>query len=347
MVTVLLATLPNSIHLLQTQHREEVNDEISKNAIHYCKKQSRRLKRKRLKFDMIIILITFGLFTLVYNLYSSINKLNFKTKVSLFNSPYPTLTDYIIHLCYTFVLNSLLILWIYKPCRCCKYYCYRNKNKIKDETGTVYATPNLNNDNDNNNILENKNRTLTDTSSIETNDNNLIVLYLCCPFVNCNDNDETFEDFQQKLINEMNNDMNNEYEKQIIKNNKIKQKRRFIKKKKNKEILLNCKDETVTAMPRNSSTIELDCDVNDIINLVLYNFENLLLVSPNQIHTININDSFENICKSFGNVNRVRLLSKHFTNISKKGIKLCLFSNKIKCNELKIIFEKLNLLNRF
>ena len=95
---------------------------------------NRKLKRKKFKFDMILIAVLFGLLTVFYNLYASIKEIDFSQSVSIYASPYPTLTAYVIHLLFTLAMDSMLVLWIYKPSECCKYY--KRRKSLLQSSGT-------------------------------------------------------------------------------------------------------------------------------------------------------------------------------------------------------------------
>lgn len=142
----------------------------------------------------------------------------------------------------------------------------------------------------------------------------LMVIHLCCPCLNSAEND-AFPTYEQKLI----------------------------KKKKVNENKLFVVNETITKMPISKTKNELEQ-----IKVIVYNFENLFLSSPNMANTAEFiafnmqkHGSFDHLCEVFGGQTRVRLLAKHFDFVCAKSIQLICFSNCLSCKSMQSILTAL------
>eukprot|EP01083_Nonionella_stella_P057680 151319_1 len=302
----------------------------SRTTLHHYAKQSRKLKRKKCKFDLIIVVVMLGLIINIIDFYSSVSNIDFNVQISLYKSPYPTLNAYLSHLVFTLAFDGVLVLWIYKPSRCCKKHRATKPNK-EDSKHYIPASKSAK--------IESS-KPLEIESASTTTEHNLIVLYLCCPCLDCEDNNAWVQQFEQRLLDPG-----------AQQNPFVERRKNAIKPTTEMENTDNKETTPPTPMtPMTNANSELDIDNKlDVIQLALYNFENLLFLAPNMIFSMNVNDvfDFEYLCELFGGVHRVRGLGKHFTFVSQKNIKLCIMSNVLPRKDIKSILTTLHLVQKF
>merc|ERR1712039_320944 len=90
------------------------------------------------------------------------------------------------------------------------------------------------------------------------------------------------------------------------------------------------------------------------IEVIVYNFENLFLASPNMAETaeyiasnMHKRGSFDRLCEIFGGRKRVFLLIKHFGFVHGKNVRMMCFSQYLQCKSMQNILDALKVSQYF
>eukprot|EP01083_Nonionella_stella_P037365 101847_1 len=302
-IPALIACVGIIIAMLEIRHRVS---QIMVNKKQTTAKRFDKLRRKKWKLDLIITAVMIGIITIALDVYNAVTMIMALPvlHIPLYASPYPTLKEYLMHVVFTLSVDTVLILWIWKRCPCCKH---RQTENTVELSKTLLTTPSISDDE----------HTISSTKS----EDKLRIVHVCCPCLDPNDADE--------LIRKVT----------AIRNRTTPTKTQPSQKN---VLSSSC---TLTPMPKRS-TEAMEAS-QDTIAVMLYNFENVLLLAPNMIFSLNVHGTFEALVPLFGGVSRIKLLRKHFRFLSNQGIKVCLMSDQVVCRDLERILLTLNLCQRF